>query len=282
MDSTMLKLSHLFAIFSMLFITAFCCDAVLLTNQQINLLVENDDVQIFTPTSKVKKVTLTIEQHSENGKGKTIAEYNKSGLLINYYDVSTFDNAQPVPSDDQSTMIITLMSTEKGKWRRKQTLDQIEIDNSIYTLKDNQIEIEFLPSEGFDERRMIIQHNEPLNDDQGEIIRFSYQTPPEQEQFAMSYQFNQNQLLTEYHFSNADEHENGYISLINRQFTYDKLQRLVNSAETSYSQFMDEPEEKIETQAIYSDYDQFGNWQTKVETSGVERIVYKRVIEYWD
>lgn len=42
-----------------------------LTNQQINLLLENDDVQMFTPHSKVKKVTLSIEQSSDH-QGKQL------------------------------------------------------------------------------------------------------------------------------------------------------------------------------------------------------------------
>ncbi|WP_392551948.1 hypothetical protein RHO14_10790 [Orbus wheelerorum] len=249
-----------------------------LTNQQINLLLENDDIQIITPSSTaVKKSTLTIDKSTDNSQGKTIAEYDKQGLLINYY--SAFATGHTLA--EKRTMIMTLMRTENNTWRRKQTMGNYQIDNSIYVLKDDHFQVTLLPSHSFDETRMMLQKNEMLDNGKKLAAIFSYDKALSKEKINIEYQFNQAGLLSSFDYSNIDGNENGYTSIIQANFEYDDQLRLIGSRENSHYQFVNEASEDTHSQVTYSNFDLHGNWLTKTEKFDGEEVSYKRTIEYW-
>lgn len=272
------RIGYLFIIFVTIFFPT--CYANSLTQQQINLLLENDDIQIFTPSALVKKVTLSVAESSDNSQGKTIIEYDKTGLLINYYQVSVVQDEDSRPR--QNTMITTLISTRKGKWQRKQTLGSYEIDKSIYTLKNNKIKITMLPSLSSSEKRIIQQQNQYLKNNQGKIIHFSYINAAKNEQYLIDYHFDKNNLLTFYDYADINQNAYGYTSKIKLKFSYDEQNRLLSCTEDSLYQPVGEQADEIKTITTYRDFDRFGNWLTKVEASNSGEITYKREIEYWD
>lgn len=272
------RIGYLFIIFVTIFFPT--CYANSLTQQQINLLLENDDIQIFTPSALVKKVTLSVAESSDNSQGKTIIEYDKTGLLINYYQVSVVQDEDSRPR--QNTMITTLISTRKGKWQRKQTLGSYEIDKSIYTLKNNKIKITMLPSLSSSEKRIIQQQNQYLKNNQGKIIHFSYINAAKNEQYLIDYHFDKNNLLTFYDYADINQNAYGYTSKIKLKFNYDEQNRLLSCTEDSLYQPVGEQADEIKTITTYRDFDRFGNWLTKVEASNSGEITYKREIEYWD
>lgn len=272
------RIGYLFIIFATIFFST--CYANSLTQQQINLLLENDDIQIFTPSALVKKVTLSVAESSDNSQGKTIIEYDKTGLLINYYQVSVVQDEDSRPR--QNTMITTLISTRKGKWQRKQTLGSYEIDKSIYTLKNNKIKITMLPSLSSSEKRIIQQQNQYLKNNQGKIIHFSYINAAKNEQYLIDYHFDKNNLLTFYDYADINQNAYGYTSKIKLKFNYDEQNRLLSCTEDSLYQPVGEQADEIKTITTYRDFDRFGNWLTKVEASNSGEITYKREIEYWD
>ncbi|RKS85100.1 hypothetical protein DES39_1609 [Orbus hercynius] len=249
-----------------------------LTYQQINLLLENDDIQMFTISSVlVKKSSMSIEHSSDSSQSKTIVEYDEKGLLINYYSAAAIGST----AEAQRTMITTLMRNGDNKWQRKQTVGSYEIDNSLYVLKNNAIEITLLPSYDFNEERVILQHNNLL--DSGEFgVIFEYKKPVENEKFSIEYLFDPKGSLNLYRFTNIDSNEYGYESMVSTQFEYDDRQRLVKANEYSHYQFMTELADSITTQIIYSNFDEYGNWLTKVEQAEGKQTVYKRTIEYWN
>lgn len=272
------RIGYLFIIFATIFFST--CYANSLTQQQINLLLENDDIQIFTPSALVKKVTLSVAESSDNSQGKTIIEYDKTGLLINYYQVSVVQDEDSRPR--QNTMITTLISTRKDKWQRKQTLGSYEIDKSIYTLKNNKIKITMLPSLSSSEKRIIQQQNQYLKNNQGKIIHFSYINAAKNEQYLIDYHFDKNNLLTFYDYADINQNAYGYTSKIKLKFNYDEQNRLLSCTEDSLYQPVGEQADEIKTITTYRDFDRFGNWLTKVEASNSGEITYKREIEYWD
>lgn len=272
------RIGYLFIIFATIFFPI--CYANSLTQQQINLLLENDDIQIFTPSALVKKVTLSVAESSDNSQGKTIIEYDKTGLLINYYQVSVVQDEDSRPR--QNTMITTLISTRKDKWQRKQTLGSYEIDKSIYTLKNNKIKITMLPSLSSSEKRIIQQQNQYLKNNQGKIIHFSYINAAKNEQYLIDYHFDKNNLLTFYDYADINQNAYGYTSKIKLKFNYDEQNRLLSCIEDSFYQPVGEQADEIKTITTYRDFDRFGNWLTKVEASNSGEITYKREIEYWD
>lgn len=249
-----------------------------LTNQQINLLLENDDVQMFTPHSKVKKVTLSIEQSSDH-QGKTIAEYSESGLLINYYQVVVAKAENSKLINPRDTMITTLINVDEGKWQRKQTLGKLEIDNSIYTLKNDHITMTSSPSDLYHKQRKLKQNIFPSNQQTGTLVHFSYLSPPENEQLNIDYRFNQNQLLSDYRFFVIDE--NGDKTQVKLYFQYDKQLRLIHCNEEDDYQPHNQAPEKYLSYINYYDFDPLGNWQTKVEKIHSQTVIYRRMIEYW-
>ena len=249
-----------------------------LTNQQINLLLENDDVQMFTPHSKVKKVTLSIEQSSDH-QGKTIAEYSEAGLLINYYQVVVAKAENSKLINPRDTMITTLINVDEGKWQRKQTLGKLEIDNSIYTLKNDHITMTSSPSDLYHKQRKLKQNIFPSNRQSGTLVHFSYLSPPENEQLNIDYRFNQNQLLSDYHFFVIDE--NGDKTQVKLYFQYDKQLRLIHCNEEDDYQPHNQAPEKYLSYINYYDFDPLGNWQTKVEKIHSQTVIYRRMIEYW-
>lgn len=262
---------------SVLFASQVC--SAKLTQQQINLLLENDDIQIFTPSSAtVKKASVSIEKSTDASQGKTIVEYDKKGLLINYYSASVIG----FTTEAQSTMITTLMRTEDNKWQRKQTMGSYEIDNSTYALKGDNINITLLPSYNFDEQRQIAQHVETIENSQQLRVFFSYAKPMHNEKLNIEYKFADNGQLNSFNFENVDENLYGYTSIIKMTLSYDETQKLKEASEFSHYQFMNEPADEVTTRIVYSDFDQYGNWLKKTECFDNEQVIYKRVIEYWD
>ncbi|WP_392562930.1 hypothetical protein RHO12_05515 [Orbus sturtevantii] len=249
-----------------------------LTNQQINLLLENDDIQIITPSSMVvKKSSLTIEKSTDSSQGKTIVEYDKKGLLINYYSAS----ATGKTPEDKVTMIVTLMRTENDKWQRKQTMGDYEIDNSLYSLKGDYMQVTLLPSYNFDKKRLMLQKNQTIDSGKEFAVIFKYDKTLKKEKFNIEYQFNQDGLLNSFNFLNIDGNKKGYTSIVNTNFEYDDQQRLIRSNERSYYQLTNQAAEETIAKIMYSDFDRYGNWQTKIELFDEEQVIYKRTIEYW-
>lgn len=247
-----------------------------LTNLQINMLLENDDIQIFTSQAIVKKSSVTTEQSTDNSQDKVIVEYDKKGLLINYYNASVVNNEL-----EQTTMITTMLRLERGKWQRKQTVGSYEIDNSLYELKDGQLQITYLPSHNNNEEKVVIQ--QPIVEDEaGNSVLFQYAEPIENESLDIQYQFDKKGLFTNFHFSNINKSEYSYSSTIQTKFEYDEQDHLIKGEVLYHYQFLDEPADSIVTDVIYSDFDQYGNWRFKVEYFGSEKIIYKRDIEYWN
>lgn len=270
------KLSHSLIALGCLFISS--TKANLLTNQQINLLLENDDVQVFTPHSKVKKVTLSIAKSTDHSQGKTIAEYTKDGLLINYYQVSVIKDEKNNLSHNQNTMITTLINIADGQWQRKQTLNTLEIDNSVYTLKNDHINM-VMVSDGMAYEQNMAQHIFPLNKHSGVWVNFSYMFFPKNEQLNIDYQFDQNSQLSHYQYFITDEYGNR--TKVKLNFQYDQQQRLIQCNEEDDYQTMNKPAEKIFSHFNYYDFDRLGNWQTKIEKMHSQTVIYSRTIEYW-
>lgn len=250
-----------------------------LTNQQINLLLENDDVQIFNLSSGiVKKSTVSIKGRNEGNQGKTIVQYDQDGLLINYYSASLMD----LTLEEQGTMITTLMRNKDNQWLRKQTVGNYQLNNSIYNLKDDLIQITLLPSYELENQRLVLQKNSIAEDTQDFFVTFSYQEPTNQEQLNIEYHFNQDGLLKEFQFISINEYEHGHTSSINNKFEYDELNRLIKGDSLLHYQSIMGSNNNISSQIIYSDFDRNGNWLTKTEELHGEKIVYKRIIEYWE
>lgn len=252
--------------------------ANLLTNQQINLLLANDDIQVFTPDSNVKKVTLSIIYSTDNSQGKTIAEYSKAGLLDNYYQVSVVKDDQNPLTRHQNTLITTLINIDNGKWQRKQTLDTFEIDNTLYTLKNGNVSMVVMSSD-INNQQIIKQHIQPLNNPTGKMVNFSYNTTPSYGQLNIDYLFNQHDLLSHYHYFIIDRYGNK--SNVKLNFHYDKQQRLIRCNEKDSYQPINQVSEKKSGYISYDDFDYFGNWQTKIEKMLSQTVIYRRTIEYW-
>lgn len=269
----------LFTLISVMLVT-FCLQvyARSLTNQQINMILQNDDIHIVTLQSSVKKATISIKASSDNSQIKTIVEYDRNGLLINYYSTSVIK----VKTPEQNTMITTLMRLKAGEWQYKQTIGNYIIGQSEYQLKNNRVTINLLPTN--DELTCrVVAEQENASNDRGYKIVYQYvqDTKPENEDLKITYQFSPQGHLTDFYIIRTDLSQYNYSSIIETKFNYDDKGQLVTANESSRLQFMDSKGDVVNTTVIYSDFDKLGNWQTKTARTESETIVYQRVLEYW-
>lgn len=250
-----------------------------LTNQQINLLLENDDVQIFALQSKtVKKSIVSIKSENDSRQGKTITQYDQDGLLINYYSASSIS----LEGAEKNIMITTLIRDKDYQWQRKQTVGDYQINNSFYLLKDDRIQIKLLPSPRVAEQRLVVQHNTVSDETKELFVSFDYEKPSVLKKLKIEYNFNALGQISWFNFTNIDQHDYGYTSIMETQFKYDELNRLIQSDVFLHYQSLAMAGNDMRSHIVYSDFDEYGNWLTKTEMMNGEKIVYTRTIEYWE
>ncbi|WP_392560580.1 hypothetical protein [Orbus mooreae] len=250
-----------------------------LTNQQINLLLENDDVQIFALQSKtVKKSIVSIKSENDSRQGKTITQYDQDGLLINYYSASSIS----LEGAEKNIMITTLIRDKDYQWQRKQTVGDYQINNSFYLLKDDRIQIKLLPSPRVAEQRLVVQHNTVSDETKELFVSFDYEKPSVLKKLKIEYNFNALGQISWFNFTNIDQHDYGYTSIMETQFKYDELNRLIESDVFLHYQSLEMAGNDMRSHIVYSDFDEYGNWLTKTEMMNGEKIVYTRTIEYWE